>query len=176
MTEKTLETLFHDTLKDIYFAEHEITKALPKMAKAAQSRELRSAFEKHLKETKGQIDRLDKVFAIIGKKPQAKTCEAIKGILKEGAEVMEELADEPACDAGLAAAAQAVEHYEMARYGALRTWAGELGMKDAAALLQETLTEEEATDEALTQLAEASLNPAAMQGAGKEKPAARRSA
>src|ERR1044072_3912913 len=139
---KKLDDLFHDTLKDIYFAEKKILTTLPKMAKAAQSKELKAAFVKHERETRGQVKRLEQVFKIFGKKPQAKKCEAIMGITKEGAEIMAEYKGMPALDAGLAAAAQAVEHYEISRYGTLKTWASELGMADAAALLQATLEEE----------------------------------
>ena len=117
-----------------------------------------AAFVKHEKETRGQIKRLEQVFKILGKKPQAKKCEAIMGITKEGAEIMTDYKGMPALDAGLAAAAQAVEHYEMSRYGTLRTWAEELGMPDAAALLEATLKEEKATDAALTSLAKAVVN------------------
>src|SRR6187551_1254832 len=151
---KKLDDLFHDTLKDIYFAEKKILSTLPKMAKAAQSKELKAAFEKHHGETEGQIERLEKVFAAIEKKPQGKTCAAIVGITDEGAEIMEEYKGSPALDAGLLAAAQAVEHYEISRYGTLIAWAEELGLDDAAvSLLEETLEEEEATDEALTEIA-----------------------
>ena len=155
---KTLDELFHDTLKDIYFAEKKILATLPKMAKAAQNDELKAAFEKHRDETEGQVERLDQVFAIIDKKPQGKTCAAIVGITKEGAEIMQEYNGSPALDAGLLAAAQAVEHYEISRYGTLRTWAEALGYTDAASLLQETLDEEEATDQALTEIAKAAVN------------------
>lgn len=155
---KTLDELFHDTLKDIYFAEKKILSTLPKMAKAAQSDELKAAFEKHYTETEGQIDRLEKVFAVIEKKPQAKTCAAINGITEEGAEIMEEYKGSPALDAGLLAAAQAVEHYEISRYGTLIAWAEELGLDDAVSLLEETLEEEEATDEALTEIAKTAIN------------------
>ena len=155
---KLLSDLFHDTLKDVYFAENKILKTLPKMAKAAQSKELKAAFTKHEKETRGQIRRLEQVFKIFGNKPQAKTCEAIMGITREGAEIMVDFKGMPALDAGLAAAAQAVEHYEMSRYGTLRTWAEELGMPDAAALLDATLKEEKATDAALTTLAKSVVN------------------
>ena len=157
-TPKTLDELFHDTLKDIYFAEKRILTTLPKMAKAAQNGELKAAFEKHRDETVGQVERLDQVFAIIDKKPQGKTCAAIVGITEEGAEIMQEYKGSPALDAGLLAAAQAVEHYEISRYGTLRTWAEELGHTDAASLLQETLDEEEATDRALTQIAKTAVN------------------
>ena len=155
---KLLSNLFHDTLKDVYFAENKILRELPKMAKAAQSRELKAAFVKHEKETRGQVKRLEQVFKILGKKPQAKKCEAIMGITKEGAEIMTDYKGMPALDAGLAAAAQAVEHYEISRYGTLKTWAQELGMADAAALLDATLKEEKATDAALTTLAKSVVN------------------
>jgi ferritin-like metal-binding protein YciE len=155
---KKLDELFHDTLKDIYFAEKKILATLPKMAKAARNEELKAAFEKHRGETEGQVERLEQVFAVIEKKPQGKTCAAIVGITDEGAEIMEEYKGSPALDAGLLAAAQAVEHYEISRYGTLKTWAEELGLNDAAALLQETLDEEEATDEALTEIAKSAIN------------------
>jgi ferritin-like metal-binding protein YciE len=155
---KTLDDLFHDTLKDIYFAEKKILATLPKMANAAQSAELKAAFEKHRTETEGQIERLEKVFAVIEKKPQGKTCAAIVGITEEGAEIMEEYKGSPALDAGLLAAAQAVEHYEISRYGTLIAWAEELGLDDAVSLLEETLEEEEATDEALTEIAKTAIN------------------
>ena len=155
---KFLEDLFHDTLKDIYYAENKILKTLPKMAKAAQSKELKAAFTKHERETRGQIKRLDSVFKIIGKPARGKTCAAINGITEEGAEIMKEYKGMPALDAGLLAAAQAVEHYEISRYGTLRTWAEELGLHDAARLLKETLKEEEMTDKALTVLAKDAVN------------------
>jgi ferritin-like metal-binding protein YciE len=155
---KFLEDLFHDTLKDIYYAENKILKTLPKMAKAAQSKELKAAFTKHERETRGQIKRLDSVFKIIGKPARGKTCAAINGITEEGAEIMKEYKGMPALDAGLLAAAQAVEHYEISRYGTLRTWAEELGLRDAARLLKETLKEEEMTDKALTVLAKDAVN------------------
>jgi len=155
---KKLEDLFHDTLKDIYFAEKKILTALPKMAKAAQSDELRAAFEKHHAETEGQVERLEQVFGLIGKKPQGKTCDAILGIVEEGQEVMKEYKDSPALDAGLLAGAQAVEHYEISRYGTLKTWADELGLRDAVRLLDATLQEEKKTDATLTQIAESVVN------------------
>ena len=164
---KKLDELFHDTLKDIYFAEKKILSTLPKMAKAAQNEELKAAFEKHRGETEGQVERLEQVFAIIEKKPQGKTCAAIVGITDEGAEIMEEYKGSPALDAGLLAAAQAVEHYEISRYGTMRTWAEALGLDEAAALLQATLDEEEATDEALTGIAESVVNAEA-EGGGEE--------
>jgi ferritin-like metal-binding protein YciE len=155
---KQLNELFHDTLKDIYFAEKKILATLPKMAKAAQSEELKAAFEKHMGETEGQIERLEQVFAAIDKKPQGKTCAAIVGITEEGAEIMEEYKGSPALDAGLLAAAQAVEHYEISRYGTLIAWAEELGHDDVVSLLEETLEQEEATDEALTEIAKTAIN------------------
>jgi ferritin-like metal-binding protein YciE len=155
---KKLDDLFHDTLKDIYFAEKKILATLPKMTKAAQSPDLKKAFEKHRGETEGHVARLEKVFAAIDKKPQAKTCDAIVGITEEGAEIMKEYKGSPALDAGLLAAAQAVEHYEISRYGTLRTWAQELGLDDAVRLLDQTLDEEKKTDAALTKIAEATVN------------------
>jgi ferritin-like metal-binding protein YciE len=151
---KTLDDLFYDTLKDIYYAEKKILATLPKMAKAAQNDELTAAFEKHRAETEGQVERLEQVFFMIQRKVQGKTCDAIVGITDEGAEIMKDYKGSPALDAGLIAAAQAVEHYEISRYGTLRTWAEELGLNDAVSLLQETLDEEKATDEALTKIAE----------------------
>jgi ferritin-like metal-binding protein YciE len=155
---KLLSDLFHDTLKDIYFAEKKILTTLPKMAKAAQSRDLKAAFTKHERETRGQVKRLEQVFKILGKKAQAKKCEAVMGITREGAEIMIDYKGMPALDAGLAAAAQAVEHYEISRYGTLKTWARELGMPEAVALLDATLKEEKATDAALTTLANSVAN------------------
>jgi ferritin-like metal-binding protein YciE len=155
---KTLDDLFEDTLKDIYYAENKILKALPKMAKAAQSRELKSAFEKHVKETEGQVVRLEKVFKAIDMAPKGKKCEAIEGIIEEGSEIMKEFKGAPALDAGLVSAAQAVEHYEIARYGTLKRWAEQLGLNDAVRLLDQTLTEEKNTDESLTHLADSMIN------------------
>ena len=156
--EKNLDVLFHDTLKDIYFAEKKILTALPRMAKAAQSEDLQAAFDKHAAETEGHVERLEQIFALIDKKPQGKTCEAINGLLDEGKEIMTEFKGSPALDAGLISSAQAVEHYEIARYGTLKTWAEELGLSQAARLLDETLREEKKTDTGLTELAEGSLN------------------
>jgi ferritin-like metal-binding protein YciE len=150
---KDLNDLFLDTLKDIYFAEKQILKALPKMAKAAQSDKLRAAFEKHHGETEGQVDRLEQVFKILGAPARGKTCDAIKGILDEGKEIMDEYKGCEALDAGLLAAAQAVEHYEISRYGTLKQWALQLGMKDAARLLDQTLQQEKKTDAILENLA-----------------------
>jgi len=165
MVDKTLETLFHDTLKDIYYAEGKILKTLPKMAKAAQSPELKAAFEKHRGETEGQVERLEQVFAIFGKPAQGKTCDAINGILEEGEGVLEDYKDSSALDAGLIASAQAVEHYEITRYGTLKRWASMLGLEDAAKLLDQTLQQESKTDESLTVLADATANVTALQGA-----------
>jgi len=161
MATKTLDGLFYDTLKDIYFAEKKILSTLPKMAKAANDDRLREAFEEHREQTQGHVDRLDKIFAMIGKKPQGKTCAAIMGITEEGAEIIEEYGDSPALDAGLLAAAQAVEHYEISRYGTLRTWAEELGLDGAVSLLQTTLDEEKETDRTLTRIAKDVVNPKA---------------
>jgi ferritin-like metal-binding protein YciE len=158
MPEKDLSALFLDTLKDIYYAEKQIYKSLPKMAKAASSDKLRAAFEKHHDETEGQIERLEKIFVLLDKPARGKKCDAIEGILDEGQEIMQEYKGEPALDAGLLAAAQAVEHYEIARYGTLRTWADRLSMKDAVRLLDQTLAEEKKTDEALSKLAIAAVN------------------
>ena len=158
MAEKDLSALFLDTLKDIYYAEKQIYKSLPKMAKAASSDELRAAFEKHHEETEGQIERLESVFELLGKPARGKKCDAIEGILDEGKEIMEEYADTVALDPGLLAAAQAVEHYEIARYGTLRTWAQTLGLKDAMKLLDQTLAEEKKTDDTLSKLALSAVN------------------
>src|ERR1700722_16158012 len=157
-TPKTLDVLFHDTLKDIYFAEKKILSTLPKMEKAAHSGELKAAFQKHHRETEGHVERLEQVFAMIDKKPQAKTCDAIVGITDEGAEIMGEYKGSPALDAGLLAAAQAVEHYEISRYGTMKTWAQELGLPKVVSLLEKTLAEEKATDATLTEIAETVVN------------------
>lgn len=159
--DKDLNDLFLDTLKDIYFAEKQILKALPKMAKAATSDQLRAAFEKHQGETEGQIERLEQIFELLEKPARGKTCDAIMGILDEGKEIMDEYKGTSALDAGLLAAAQAVEHYEISRYGTLKTWATELGMKDAAKLLDATLNEEKKTDDSLSKLAVSAVNLAA---------------
>jgi len=165
VAEKKLDDLFLDTLKDIYYAERKILKALPKMAKAAQSPDLKAAFEKHEDETEGQVERLQKVFEILGKKARGKVCPAIEGIIEEGEEIMDEFKGSPALDAGLVSAAQAVEHYEIARYGTLKRWAEELGMKDAAKLFDQTLAEESKTDKALTGIADAVANQTAKKAA-----------
>jgi len=159
---KQLDELFHEGLKDIYFAEKHILKALPKMAKAAHSADLRAAFEKHLHETEGQVDRLEKIFDLLDKPARGKTCDAILGILDEGKEIMDEYKGCEALDAGLLAAAQAVEHYEISRYGTLKAWATKLGMTEAASLLDETLKQEHKTDEALTGIAMSVVNSEAL--------------
>jgi len=158
MAEKDLNTLFHEGLKDIYYAERKILKALPKMARGARSQELKAAFQEHREQTQGQLERLQRVFELIGKRAQGKTCSAIDGIIEEGEELLDEFKGQPAIDAGLLAAAQAVEHYEIARYGTLKRWATVLGLDDAAELLGDTLSEESDTDEKLTELADASVN------------------
>lgn len=158
MSDKDLRELFHETLKDIYFAEKKILSTLPKMAKAAHSQELKAAFEKHESETEEHVNRLERVFEEIDASPRGKTCDAIMGIIEEGQDVMKAFKGMPALDAGLLAAAQAVEHYEIARYGTLKTWAAELGLKESANLLSTTLSEEKKTDEALTKLAETAVN------------------
>jgi ferritin-like metal-binding protein YciE len=161
MAGKDLKALFVHQLKDTYFAENAILKALPLMAQAARSDELRAAFETHLKQTEGQVRRLEQVFQSIGEKPQGVECKAIQGIIAEGQEVAQEFGGGEALDAGLIAAAQAVEHYEITRYGTLVAWAEQLDLGDVVGLLEETLEEEENTDELLTELAEDAINPAA---------------
>jgi ferritin-like metal-binding protein YciE len=163
--EKTLEDLFLETLKDIYYAERKILKALPKMARAAQSPQLQAAFEKHRDQTEGQVERLQEVFELMGKAARGKTCPAIDGIIEEGEELIEEFEGMPALDAGLISAAQAVEHYEITRYGTLKRWAENLGMTDAVALLDATLKEESTTDSDLTKLADAAINQKAKKAA-----------
>jgi len=155
---KKLDELFHDGLRDIYFAEKKILVALPKMAKAADSEELANAFREHEKQTKEQVNRLEKVFQLIDETPRGKNCPAITGIIDEGEEIIEEFEDSPALDAGLIGAAQAFEHYEIARYGTLKAWAEELGLEEAVSLLDATLNEEEETDEKLSELAESAIN------------------
>ncbi len=156
--EKTLDDLFLDTLKDIYYAEKQIVKTLPKMAKAAQSPDLKAGFEQHLEETEGHVERLEQVFELIGKPARGKTCDAILGIIEEGKSIMDEFKGTQALDAGLVSAAQAVEHYEIARYGTLKTWARQLGLDAAVALFDAILKEEEATDQKLTKLATSQVN------------------
>jgi len=156
--EKTLNDLFHETLKDIYHAEKTLVKVLPRMAKMAESDELREAIEHHLKETEGQVDRLEEVFQIIEQPARAKTCKAIVGLTEEAKEVMKGFKGTEALDAGLLSAAQAVEHYEISRYGTLKAWAEQLGLDQAVRLLETTLQEEKNADKTLTQIAEANVN------------------
>jgi ferritin-like metal-binding protein YciE len=155
---KQLDELFHEGLKDIYFAEKKILVALPKMAKAAQLEQAKTAFERHQAETEKHVERLEQIFAMIDQKPHGKQCPAIVGIVEEGQEIIEDYKGSPALDAGLIGAAQAVEHYEIARYGTLKAWAAELGLNDAVKLLDTTLAEESKTDKLLSELAEASAN------------------
>jgi ferritin-like metal-binding protein YciE len=163
--DKRLDDLFYEALKDIYYAENKIVKALTKMAKAAQSKDLQTAFEKHKRETEGQVHRLERVFGSIDRPAKGKTCDAIEGMIDESLEVMTNFKGSPALDAGLLAAAQAVEHYEISRYGTLKAWAEHLGLQDAAKLLDQTLKEEKKTDEVLTKLAESALNEQAQHAA-----------
>ncbi|BAM89110.1 hypothetical protein S58_31110 [Bradyrhizobium oligotrophicum S58] len=156
--DKDLNELFLDTLKDIYYAEKQILKTLPKMAKAAQSDKLQAAFLKHQDETEGQIERLEQIFEMLGKPARGKKCDAIEGIIDEGKEIMDEYKGTQALDAGLLAAAQAVEHYEMSRYGTLKAWALKLNLPKVAKLLDQTLNEERKTDETLTKIAETAVN------------------
>lgn len=158
MAVQSLEDMFLEELKDVYNAENQILKALPRMARKASSPELRRAFEQHLKQTEGQVQRLERVFSSLGAKPRGKTCKGMQGLIEEGKEIMSEDIEDDVLDAALIAAAQKVEHYEMATYGTLRTWAETLGNQQAAKLLQQTLDEEEATDKRLTQLAEQLVN------------------
>jgi ferritin-like metal-binding protein YciE len=157
----TLRDLFVKELSDVYSAEKQITKALPKMAKAASFQELQTAFDKHLKQTEGHIQRLEQVFDMIGEKPKRVKCKGMEGLVAEGEELLKEKGDGAAIDAGLISAAQRVEHYEIAAYGTLRTYAETLGEKDAADLLQQTLNEEGETDQKLSGLAEEMVNPTA---------------
>jgi ferritin-like metal-binding protein YciE len=162
---KTLDNLFLDTLKDVYYAEKKILRTLPKMAKAANAQELAAAFEKHRDQTEMQVERLERIFEMLGKRPQGKTCPAIDGIIEEGQEIMDDYKSSPALDAGLLAAAQAVEHYEITRYGTLKRWAEVMGMSEAALLLDETLQEESQTDEDLSALADLKVNAEALTNA-----------
>lgn len=155
---KDLKELFHETLKDVYHAEKQLVRALPKMAKAAQASELRRAIENHLAETQNQVQRLEQVFQILGERVSAKPCHGMMGLVEEGEEAIKDFKGTDPADAGIIGAAQAVEHYEIARYGTLKTWASQLGMDDAAQLLEETLAEEKKADELLTQIAESGVN------------------
>lgn len=156
--QKTLEDLFLDTLKDVYHGEKQALRAYPRIVKTIEDDDLKQALETHREETEGQIERLDQIFEMLGKPARGKTCEAVQGLIEEAKEVMSDFKGSPALDAGVIAAAQAIEHYEISRYGTLRTWANELGMKDAAKLLEQTLKEESRTDEKLTKLAEKAAN------------------
>jgi ferritin-like metal-binding protein YciE len=156
----TLDALFEDTLRDMYYAEKKLVKTLPKMAKKATSEDLADAFNTHKTETEGHVKRIEEIFEMLGKAARAKKCEAMEGLTKEGAHVMEEAEEDGVLDAGLIASAQAVEHYEIARYGTLIAWANQLDLSDAAALLEENLSEEKAADEKLTSIAE-TVNPTA---------------
>ncbi|HEX6088943.1 MAG TPA: ferritin-like domain-containing protein [Gemmatimonadales bacterium] len=170
MSLDSLHDLYVDELKDIHSAERQLLRALPRMAKAADSPELRSAFESHLKETEKQVERLDKIFAELEKKATGKKCKGMEGLIEEGKEMMEEEADPAVMDAALIAAAQRVEHYEIAAYGCVRNYAELLGYTSAARLLQQSLDEEEAADKKLTQLAEGGINEAAVAvGVGEEE-------
>ena len=160
MAMDSLEALFEDTLRDMYYAEKKLTKILPKMAKKASAEELAEAFTSHAEETQGQVQRIEQVFQMLDKPARAKKCEALEGLSAEGDHVMEEAEDDGVMDAGLIASAQAVEHYEIARYGALIAWAKQLGMADAADLLAESLEQEKAADEKLNGIAE-SVNSSA---------------
>ncbi len=166
---KTLNDLFLATLRDIFFAEKQILKALPKMARSAQSTALSDAFQTHRQQTELHVERLDRVFELIEKRAQGKTCEAILGIIDEGKEVMEDFAESDALDAGLISAAQAVEHYEIARYGTLKAWAEQLGISEAADLLSQTLKEEVETDALLSELAMRGANKDAGQGSSGKR-------
>ena len=161
MSLDSLDKLFLEELRDMYNGEKQITRALPKMAKAAESPELQQAFTKHLKETEGQIQRLERIFQELGQPVRGKTCKGLQGILEEGKEMMEEDSEEAVLDAALISAAQKVEHYEIASYGCLRTYAQLLGYDRAVKLLEQNLAEEEAADQKLTQLGESGINEAA---------------
>lgn len=171
----SLKTLLEEELKDIYSAEKQLLKALPKMAKKATSEDLRSALEEHLEVTEGQVDRLEQVFEALGKPAKAKTCKAMQGLIEEATEIMSEDAEDAVMDAGIIAAAQKVEHYEIASYGTVRTWARLCGEEEAAELLQETLDEEGEADKRLTELAENFVNPEAEAADDEESNRAKKS-
>jgi ferritin-like metal-binding protein YciE len=172
MKEKKLDDVLHEEIQDLYDAEKQIVRALPKMAKAAASDELRDAFENHLEETKEQVRRLEKVFQVLGHTARGKKCEGMQGLLEEGEDIISEFPESPARDAALIAAAQKVEHYEMAAYGSARTFAKILGQDEAAELLEETLEEEKAADEKLTEIAESVINVEAASSQQEEQPSA----
>jgi ferritin-like metal-binding protein YciE len=170
---KTLEDAFYETLKDVFYAEKQSVRALKKSAKAAEAQELKEAFEAHAEESAAQVERLQQVFEILGRPARSKTCEAMQGLSSEMEHDLEDFADSPAADAVLIGCAQAIEHYEIARYGTLKTWAAQLGLDEAADLLDETLQEEKKTDELLTEIA-GRLNAEAAEadeGEGDEEPA-----
>lgn len=169
MSLESLDSLFLNELKDVYNAEKQILKALPRMAKAASANALRDAFTKHLRETEGHVRRLEQIFKLLDQAPRGKKCKGMEGLLEEGKEIMEEEGAPEVIDAALISAAQRVEHYEMAAYGCLRTYAQLLGHEDAAELLQQTLGEEEAADEKLTELGEGGINQAAVAAAGVDE-------
>src|SRR6266568_1039047 len=164
----SLQKLFVEQLRDVYNAENQLLKALPKMAKNASSDELRQAFEDHLEATKEHVERLEQVFKDLDEKPKGKTCQGMKGLVEEGSEILEQDGEESVLDAGMIASAQKVEHYEIAAYGTLRTWANLLGKPDVAALMEETLEEEKEADQNLTSIAESLVNEAAAEGEEKE--------
>ena len=168
---ESLNELLEEELKDIYSAEKQLLKVLPKMAKKATSEDLRAALEEHLEVTKNQVSRMEQVFEALGKPAKAKTCKAMKGLLEEGKEIMEEDATDAVMDAGIIVAAQKVEHYEIASYGTVRTWARLCGEEEAAELLQETLDEEGEADKKLSELAESVINPKAEEGDDEEETA-----
>ena len=168
MSIQNMNDLFLHQLKDIYFAENQILKALPKMSEKATSPDLSDAFDTHLEETRTHVDRLKQVFEMIGEKPQGEECPAIEGIIKEAEELMGEIEHENTLDAALIAAAQAVEHYEITRYGTLVAWAGELGLDEVAEILGETLEEEHAADLKLTDLGESRINAASVEDEGDD--------
>jgi ferritin-like metal-binding protein YciE len=165
----SLHKLYVEELRDVYNAENQLLKALPKMAKGASSEDLRQGLQDHLEETKGHVERLEQIFEALGENPKGKTCAAMKGLIEEGSEILEEKGEESVLDAGIIAAAQKVEHYEIATYGTLRTWANLLGEDDAAELLQETLDEEGETDKRLNDLAEDIVNPEALSESEEEE-------
>ena len=165
----TLRKLYVEELRDLYNAENQLLKALPKMAKGASSDELKQAFEDHLEETKGHVERLDEIFEELDENPKGKTCKAMQGLVEEGSEILKEEGEESVLDAGIIAAGQKVEHYEIASYGTVRTWATLLGEEEAAELLQQTLDEEGEADKRLNELAEEIVNPEALSESGEEE-------
>ena len=167
----TLRKLYVEELRDVYNAEQQLVKALPKMAKGSSSDELREAIETHLDETKGHVERLEQIFVGLDESPKGKTCKAMKGLIEEGSEILEEKGEDSVIDAGIIAAAQKVEHYEIATYGTLRTWADLLDEDEASGLLQETLDEEGEADKKLNDLAEEIVNPEALAKSEEEEEA-----